>query len=211
MYYLRSLDMSQSIDAMSKFTAPDPLAGKIATDKVLLVGHSFGTHTVWGSAGATFDVEGIRNGCHPGGSVPSGVCTEAELAEFAKGVRDERIVAGIPMAGSLKTDWFGAHGQDTVKIPLLQMTGSDNDVGAGPQWDTLKGVDISWIDILGGCHETFNLGSCATLDMQVGYSIVDTYALAFARYHVLGDRDATVTGIVDGSVTVSPLVTYKKR
>jgi len=92
------------------------------------------------------------------------------------------------------------------------MTGGDNDVGAGPNWPTLMGVKIAWIVLAGGCHETFNLGGCATLPDAVGYEIVRTYAMAMAREYVLGDTSPKITGIVDGTIPVNAdIVTYTSK
>jgi predicted dienelactone hydrolase len=211
MFYLRSVDISHSLDALEQLQAPDPLAGHIATDKILMVGHSYGGMAAWGTGGVPYDVKNIEANCHPGGTVPSGVCTPGELAEFTKGVREPRVAATIAMADTWKGDWFGATGFDQMKTPVLAMSGSENQVHTAKVYNAITGVDYTWIELAGGCHETFNLGFCETLDTQVGYSVVETYALAFARYHVLGDHDATVTGIVNGTTPVSAIVTYRKK
>lgn len=219
LYFERATDMTALLNTVEGFKSPDPLANQIATDHVLLVGHSFGTFTAWSSGGAAFDVNAIRRRCLPaptctdGSCMPTPSCTQAELDTFAHGVRDERVVAAIPMAGAPGNDWFSDAGLAQVHIPLLQMTGGANPVGAAELWPRLTN-DISWIDIAGGCHESFNLAEvvrCPSLDAETGYKIVETYALAFARYHVLGDRSPKVTGIVDGTTTVSDLVTFKKK
>ncbi len=207
LYLERSFDLMQSLDAVEHLPLSDPLSGKVALDHVLLVGHSYGTFDVWSMAGGTFDMPKIEMSC------PSqvGVCTPAEDAVFAAGLRDPRIVAGIPEAGTIERSWFGPSGETGVHIPLLQMTGGDNDVGQYTNWPTLQITNISWIDIAGGCHETFNTGACQTLDADTGYKIVRTYQLAFARYHVLGDRSPLVTGIVQGTTQVSDLVTFQSK
>jgi predicted dienelactone hydrolase len=206
MYYVRSTDMTQALDAVAKLPSGDPLSNKLATDRVLLTGHSYGTHTVWASAGATFDVPQIRQNCAPG------ACTEDEFAAFTTGVGDPRFVAGIPLAGAYRPEWFGNTGYQSVKIPLLQMTGTADKVDAAEVWDLTASVQLSWIELEGACHESFALGTaCATLPTDEGYGIVDTYAMAFARYHVLGDRSAKVSGIVDGSQSVSQRVTFRRK
>jgi predicted dienelactone hydrolase len=210
LYFERATDMSAMLDTIEKLPSSDPLSGKVATDKVLLVGHSFGTFTVWSAAGASYNVDNIRSQC-----LPAATCTETELATFTKGVRDPRVIAGIPMAGTPGSDWFTDAGLANVHIPIFQMTGGANDVGGASLWARATTNDLAWIDIAGGCHETFNLvgyiGGCPTLDTDVGYKIVRTYAMAFARYHVLDDHGDVVTGIVNGTTKVSDLVTYKKK
>jgi predicted dienelactone hydrolase len=216
-YFERATDMSALLDEAEHFKAPDPLADRIATDKVLLTGHSFGTFTVWSTAGAQFDVSYISIQCSA--ATP---CTQAELDVFARGVRDPRVVAGIPMAGSPWQDpHFTAGGLAAVEIPLFMMSGSDNPVGDDQLWPALTNPDyhykqeLSWIDIAGGCHESFDLvqyiGGCPTLDTNTGYKIIRTYALAFARYYVLGDRSPAITGILNGTMQVSDLVTFQRK
>jgi predicted dienelactone hydrolase len=210
LWFERSLDMMKSLDAVAALKAPDPLAGKVVTDHVLLVGHSFGSYDVWPLSGATYDTAEFGTSC----PTDTRMCTADEVAVFAAGLRDPRVVAGIPEAGTLGRDWFGPTGETSIHIPIMQMTGSANDVGQYSTWPTLQLPGMTWIDIQGGCHETFNSAAivgCATLDPSVGYEIVKTYQLAFARYHLLGDRSARVTGIVKGTIQVSPLVTFSSK
>jgi hypothetical protein len=112
------------------------------------------------------------------------------------------------MAGSMKRDLFGPVGHQSVSIPMLSMSGSDDPVGADTQYQDTKDIDLTWIDLAGGCHQTFGIGDCKTLEPTVGFAIVNEYALAFARKYVLSDPDSNTAGIVDGTVTVSDLVTF---
>lgn len=211
LFYARALDVSAALDAVAALGPDDPLGGRVATDRALLAGHSLGTTTAWSMAGAAFDVDVIRGNCRDGGTVPSGRCTEGELAAFGAGVRDTRVVAAIPMAGSLRRDWFGPRGHESARIPLLQLTGGADDVGASAQWASLEGLELTWVELAGGCHETFNLGVCETLEPDEGTQLVATFALAFGRRHVLGDATAEVAGIVDGTRAVSEKATYRRR
>ena len=147
----------------------------------------------WATAGATFDA------CDE--------CTEADKAVLAAGVGDPRVVAAILMAGSINRDWFGPTGHESVQIPLLSMSGSADPVGADVQFDTTAGVDLTWIDIAGACHQSFGLGDCATLDTAEGFRIVGAWALAFGRRHVLADE--SVQALLSGTAPVSPKVTVK--
>jgi predicted dienelactone hydrolase len=206
LFYERALDVSAALDAVAALGADDPLGGKVATDRVLLAGHSFGSTTAWSIAGARFDTALIRERC-----VEEGTCTEGELAAFEAGVRDPRVVASMPLAGDLRRSWFGPTGHETVKIPVFAMTGGNDKVGLEAQWDTLVGLDLSWVELAGGCHETFNLGVCETLDPDEGTRLVGAYALAFGRRVVLGDAGAEVVGIVDGTRVISDKVTFRRR
>lgn len=208
MYYTRSLDISEALDAVGGLPAGDALAGIVALERVVLSGHSFGVPTVWASCGATYDLEAIGAGCDDGSYGEAG-CSEDELAAFGAGVGDDRIIAGIPMAGSLRASLFGDEGHLGVGVPILAMSGSEDPVGADTQFDLVSSfVDITWIDIEGGCHQTFGLGEpCSTIDIPLGFDIVSAYAMAFSRLHLLDDQ--AMAGVMDGTVEVSPLVTLK--
>jgi predicted dienelactone hydrolase len=204
--YLRSRDVSATLDALDALPAGDPLRGRAVTARAALSGHSFGTHTVWASLGATFDVDAIRARC-----MPMGQCTDEDLAVFAGGLGDPRFVAGIPMAGAIRREWFGATGHASVRAPLFAMSGTDDRVGADVQYMTATGVDLTWIDVRGGCHQYFALGGCANIPDAEQGPIVGTYALAFARKHVLRDADAAVGAILDGTTRLSDRVTFQRR
>ncbi len=217
MYIERPLDMMKSLDAVGALKAPDPLAGKVALDRVILVGHSYGTYDVWSLSGATYSPTGVAL-C----PAETGVCTPAENAVLEAGFRDPRVIASISEAGVIdistmpnQAAFFGTSGELGVHIPLLQMTGGANDVGQYTNWPLMQNTDMSWVDIADACHETFNTGACSPvppdLTQEQGYDIVRPYQLAFARYHLLGDRSAQVSGIVNGTIQVSDLVTFKSR
>lgn len=209
-YYLRSLDITEALDAMEALPETDPLAGRLRTDAVVMSGHSFGVHTCWASAGATFDVPAMTAACaDPADAL--GPCTEAELAVFDAGLGDPRVVASIPMAGSIPRKLFGPTGHESVTLPMLSMSGTLDPVGADTQFETTGDVPLVWIDIEDGCHQTFAIGECAVLGKEEGFAIVNTYALAFARRHVLGDDSASTGGILDGSIVVSDRVALKTK
>jgi hypothetical protein len=86
---------------------------------------------------------------------------------------------------------------------MMLMSGTNDSDGIPSSWDSLEGIERSWVEIEGGCHQTFGLGSCETLEAETGFQIVDTYALAFGRQAVLDDTDATVQAIVEGSLEVA--------
>jgi predicted dienelactone hydrolase len=207
MFLWRSMDITEALNLADNLPVGDELAGKLRTDAVVMSGHSFGVHTCWASSGATFDPKLIEQGCADKTALPQG-CTDAEVAAFNAGVGDKRIVANIAMAGSMKRDLFGPMGHQSVSIPMLSMSGSDDPVGAETQYQDTKDIALTWIDLAGGCHQTFGLGDCKTLDPELGFAIVNEYALAFARRYVLSDPDSNTAGIVDGTVTVSDLVTF---
>ena len=50
-----------------------------------------------------------------------------------------------------------------------------------------------------------------TLDVEEGYWMVNTYALAWARAHVLGDKSADILGLVEGTTELDPRATFQKK
>lgn len=205
MSYYRSFDITAALDAVAALPEGDPLAGVLDTSRVVMSGHSRGVHTVWATIGATFDTAQVTARCDSGALQ---LCNESTVAVFEAGLRDPRIVAAIPMAGSIQQDWFGDDGHSSVDVPILAMSGTNDPVGADRQFEITGDIDLRWVEIEGGCHQTFALGGCSTLDDALGYSIINTYALAFARKIVLGDDDPRTEGIVDGSIEVSTLAEF---
>ncbi len=210
-YLERPGDVSAALDLLESLPAEDPLSGLADTSRVLLTGHSRGAYSVWSVAGATYDASAVAAACDNPDFDEA--CTDAEEAAFLAGLGDPRVVASIPMAGGIRRQFFGPTGHRGVTHPVLWMTGSEDEGTPGShlaQWGEFDAIDLRWIDVLGGCHQTFALGTpCATLSAEEGWLIVDTWALAFGRAHVLGDTSATTLGILDGSVEVSERVTLR--
>ncbi len=207
LYYLRSTDVTATLDALESLPAEDPLAGKLRTKAVVLSGHSFGCTTTWSTGGATFDVAKIRAKCEAGDF--SGECTEPELAVFEKGVRDPRVVAGVPMANGA-SDLFGDAGYDAPTIPFLLMSGT-KDVSGQSVFDLVTKVDLTWLEFEGGCHQLFALGGCPQLEEKLGWRLVATYAFAFARRYVLGDASGRTANILAGTEVLSDKVLHHKK
>lgn len=204
-YADRPLDIRATLDSIDA----DPALGGLArTETALLSGHSFGAYTTWAVGGSTYDTASIAALC-ASGSVANGDCPAAALALFETDLSDPRVVATLPMAGAIRAEWFGTEGYRTKRGPTFFMSGTNDDVGQQEQWDAMPDANLTWIEIEGGCHQTFGLGTCDTLDPETGWQIVNTYGLAHARATILGDT--SVTGILDGTVPVSDLVTLQKR
>jgi predicted dienelactone hydrolase len=205
-YHLRAQDVRASLDRLAALPAGDPLVGRCDTRRVVLSAHSFGAHTVWSVAGATYDLPVARMRCTPEVS-----CTDADLEVLRMGGRDERVVAAIPMAGSIDRSLFGPEGHRSVRIPLLAMSGTADRVGADTQFASTAPVDLTWIDVRGGCHQYFALGGCPDIPDSFQDTILSAWSMAFARRHVLNDDDATVRGILDHSIPLSDRVAYQRR
>jgi len=211
-YLQKPQDLTAVLDALEGLPGSDPLAGLADTERVVLSGHSFGTYAAWAGLGATYDGAAIDDACSGQGGLPTGACTDEQRAAFLGGeLADPRIVAAIPMAGTIRRSFFGAQGHRSVRGPVLSMTGGNDGVGQQAQWDSIDDIDFTWVDIAGACHQTFALGTCDTLPSEQGFAIVDTYALAFARAHVLSDTTASVLGVLDGSVQVSDQVSFSRK
>ena len=210
----RPLDVRATLDWAAKAPATDPLAGHLDLGHVGMSGHSFGTYTVWATAGAPFDLKKIEARCLAG-SWPD--CTPELIAAFGGPLADPRPLTFIALAGD-GGDLFVAGGRNTVKKPVLQMNGTLDDSGQTALYADVTGVDLTWVDVTGGCHQLYGLGNnikgdpaCKQLADEDGFAIVKPWFLAWLRYHVLGDRGAEVTGIVTGSVSVSPLMKFAHK
>ena len=205
-YYLRGLDVTAAITALAKLPATDGLAGKLDTSRVFLSGHSFGTHTVWSSAGAPFDVAAIEARCKP-----AGTCTEADLAAFRAGVHDKRVIAGLAMAGSPLPDWLGEHPEANVTIPIFYMTGTDDDVGQASFWNRSAPFPLTWVDVEGACHQYYGIGKCPLIDDAKQVPIAGAFSLAFARKTLLRDTSANTADVLAGKKNDAAVATYKTR
>jgi predicted dienelactone hydrolase len=193
LYLDRATDMSQSLDVLEGLVAPDPLAGLVDTERVVISGHSFGVHSVWTSLGADFAPDKVDNYC-----VDAGDCTDDMVAAFLAWPGDDRFVAGIALAGSLRRSWFGDTGHEAVSERVLSMSGSDDLVGADTQFAETVGVELAWVEIEGACHQGFALGGCSFISDEASFRLVNTWSLAFARYEVLEDRGEAVLSVLRG-------------
>lgn len=199
----RPADITATLDALDALPADDPLS-RGDTARVVLSGHSRGVYTVWASLGAAYDLDVIAE------QAPE--ATEAERVAFAAGLGDPRVVSGIGLAGSYRESWFGPDGWRAVGAPMQFHSGSaDNPDALRAMFERVVDLDLVWIEMEGGCHQTFALGICSTLDRELGFRLVETYALAFARRHLLGDEDPRTVQIADGAVELDPVATVRSH
>ena len=205
-YAERPTDVIVAIDQLDALPDASWLAGAADTSKVVISGHSFGSFDAWALAGGTYDTARIQQKCD-NGEFPD--CTPDRVALFANGFREPRAVAMVPMAGQMGADWRGETGLLSVNLPMLLLSGSNDDVGNAATFAQMTGKPVTWVELAGGCHETFALGFCTTLNKATGYQLVNTYAFAFGRKHVL--EDSSVDAILDGTQVVSDLVTLQKQ
>lgn len=211
MYYARNLDVGASLDRVAKLGAADGFGGgKADTSRVVLTGHSFGAHTCWAAAGASFDIKLMEADCKEDGArVRQGDCSPAMMALMAAGLRDERIVAAIPLAGTMHRGVMGDKGHETAKIPVLSITGTKDDVGGKAQFDSCVGCDLTWIDLLDGTHQSFAVTCSQPGSKDKTCPDIKRYTLAMARRHVLGDQ--SVKGLLAGEGKSDVVVKFEQR
>ncbi|MFT6397403.1 MAG: putative dienelactone hydrolase [Bradymonadia bacterium] len=182
-YHLRSTDLSAALDWLEALPSDHPLIG-MPSDRIIAAGHSYGGYTTLTACGASFSEERL-DGCPEDGGDFCSSFDDTQLAIFEAGVRDDRIRAGILMAAGNFGE-LGAAGVRDVETPLLQLTGGmdldvTNEANGDPIWAALPEGDHVRVNLPRGCHQTFAVG-CGLpgeLNTQVGFEIVNTYALAF--------------------------------
>ena len=214
----RPQDVSAVIDHVYDLPDGDPLSG-LFSDDIALSGHSFGGYTTLAVSGAGFLVETVEVACATG-QLSEVFCdyftSEEIVALFNEGFRDERVKVAMPQA-PFGGPVFGA-GVADIDIPVLLFTArADRTLPASqdgdPIWDGLDGEDDLRVDIVTAGHFTFSnacgfgLGigeddGCGPgfIGPERAFHIVNTYALVFARRHLLGDTDHL--DILDGSTEI---------
>ncbi len=198
-YIHRPEDLSAALDAGASGAFSSVGLPPLQVARVVSSGHSFGVYTEWAIAGATFDAAALDIACGDGGMFALG-CTDAERAAFLAGLGDSRVIATVPMAGSINRSLFGEAGHTSVQTPMLSMSGTNDPVGADVQFATCPEVPLTWVDITGACHQTFGLGTCDTLEMNEGFQLVNAWVLSFARYTLLADTTDEVVRRVKGEI-----------
>ena len=205
----RGQDVSAAMDSLQE-RALELLRGDLDIDSSVVSGHSFGGYTTWSSMGAAFDRERIEQRCDEG-VYPPEQCSEALLDAFEAGVSDPRFAAGITLAGGGGEEWFGEGGLRAVDRPMLQLSGSRDAGAVVGVWERTEGVDLTWVDVEGGCHQLFALGGCDEVPSDEGHWLVSTYSFAFARLHALADNSADTLSLLDGSRLLSERITLQRR
>ena len=204
-YIHRPLDVSATLDALDGASILG--SHQSDTSRALLSGHSFGAYTVWANAGAEFDPDAMAEGCV---KLDEGECSEDEMAVFLSGELSEpRVSAAITMAGAIRRSFIGDTGHLGVTAPLMLMSGSEDSDGIPDSWESLQDLSpLYWVDIDGGCHQSFAAGVCGSLDAADGFQIINAYALALGRSVVLGDSSIPTEELLSGDQVLSPRVTY---
>lgn len=125
----RPQDISFVLDELAKVnqTASNPLAGKLATDNVMVVGYSFGGGTALALAGGELQLAGLKQSCRNqlatlslGTAVQ---CIAQELPENNYQLRDNRVKQVIALSPTTSL-MFGETGLTKVKVPTLILASS---------------------------------------------------------------------------------------
>ena len=64
----------------------------------------------------------------------------------------------------------------------------------------LEGTSLSWASIETGCHQMFSVGGCPDIEIDDGWDMIEAYALAFSRHHLLADESEESIGLLNGSL-----------
>ena len=94
---------------------------------------------------------------------------------------------------------------------MLFFSGTEDSVGQDNQFDQMGAIDFTWVELEGGCHQTFALGACDTLDTELGFQVVQSLALAFARITVLGDTSPRSAELLSGEEMISEIASTRRR
>lgn len=212
-FYERVYDIRHTLDMLEDMPEGDPLRGRCNTSRVIMTSHSRGSSTTWAIMGATIDKPGLLARCAAGEFDASTGCPAEKLAVYDLPMRDERVVGGIPMAGDGDPWWFGGPpGMSAVTVPVLMMSASFNDVGDGVLMSDVHGPPLNWVEFAGGCHDLFASAACgADIDNAVAQPAIRTYIYAFARAHILGDTALTTLSILDGTTSLTDIVTFRSQ
>ena len=202
----RQLDLQESLDVL----ASHPDFSSLQLENVLMSGHSFGaSYSTWGAGGASYD--NINYLCDTGDGLEDGaeLCTETEREIFLSGdLTEQRIQAMIPMAGTIRTTFFGDTGHMTIDKPILFLSGTEDGHESAQQHATnMTDLDFLWLSLEGGCHQSFALGQCSTLDADLGFQIINAYTMAFARSTILEEESTVIQSWLDGSIQSYPEAT----
>ena len=202
-YYQRPADITAVLDAL--------LAGEVdgvpsVSEPAGLMGHSFGGYTSYSLAGGVYD-PAVLAACLDGSDTSSfcATMTADDAARFAGGLGDDRFAATVAMASG-DFDLFGADGLQALSGPVLHMTGSLDTGSDDPYWAAIAGQGNLRVTLEGGGHQTFTdysgiLESMdGLIDADVGFRIIDAYALAWLRWGVLGDD--SVLPVLDGTLEI---------
>ncbi|MBW4665739.1 MAG: alpha/beta hydrolase [Chroococcus sp. CMT-3BRIN-NPC107] len=127
----RPKDISFLLDRLSDINQqPGVLQGKLNTQTVSVIGHSFGGYTALALAGGELNLQQLRQGCktaNPLAQAPADwlQCGAANLIDSKLELQDKRVKNAIalnPVIGQL----FGENGLNQVSVPILILASTED-------------------------------------------------------------------------------------
>ncbi|HLO88614.1 MAG TPA: alpha/beta hydrolase [Nostocaceae cyanobacterium] len=159
----RPRDISFVLDQLTQInqTANNQLQGKLATQKVMVVGYSFGGGTALALAGGEFQLEFLKDRCTRNLTTLSlgqfAQCVSKGLPENNYQLRDERIKSAIALNPTTSLI-FGENGLTKVQVPTLIFTSSADKITTALKEQIIGFTKIptqKWlVGAIGGTHLT---------------------------------------------------------
>ena len=157
----RPRDVSFILDELEKLnqTGNSPLQGKLATNNVMIVGHSFGGGTALALAGGELQIENLKQRCQQNLSTANlgerVQCAGQVLPEKTYQLRDARIKQAIALNPTTSL-MFGETGLTKVQIPTLILSSSADKI-TPPLTEQIMGFakipSPKWlVGVVGGSH-----------------------------------------------------------
>ncbi|OCR01683.1 dienelactone hydrolase [Oscillatoriales cyanobacterium USR001] len=193
----RPKDISFVLDELAKVNKTETsLLGKLSTDKVMVIGYSFGGATALSLAGAEIQLTKLKERCQSqliAFSLGEGIqCAAAGLPENSYQLRDPRIKRAISMNPTTSL-LFGETGLNAIAIPTMIVAASADKTTPALTEQVARFSQIpspKWlVGFLGGTHLSVKDPS-ATLD-QVGKP-----STAVSGDEVVGDRAISVRNYI---------------
>lgn len=156
----RARDISFVLDELEKLNKTvNPLQGKLATNNVMIVGHSMGGGTALSSAGGELQLEKLKQRCQSNLislSLGEGLqCVASGLPENRYQVGDNRIKSAIAI-NPISSLIFGETGLSKIQIPTLIVAASADKITPALSEQILPFTKISapkWlVAMLGATH-----------------------------------------------------------
>lgn len=211
-HYRRPMDLRATIDLLeSGLPESDPLFGRCVTDRVIVSGHSRGTVAAFALLGAQFDRSYFETQCMAGTYDAGGGCTEAQLARFEANYLDSRVVGAVIANSGGNPDAVvgGIATYQALAAPLLFVNGTEDNSHASVTslFPSFATPDKTLVVFDGGCHDLPAGGGCTNITNDEAWPPMNSYYRAFSRRWLFDDMGDTVTGLLDGTISLSPKVT----
>lgn len=149
--------------ALNQLAQTPQLAGKINTQRVIVVGHSYGAYTALALGGAALDPAFTRQSCdfQKAGQVTLNIstilqCTFGKLPQASYPLSDSRVI-GIVAADPIASKTFSPSSLQAIKVPTLFLAGSADIVvpmveEATPIYHQLRAGDRYFVMLENGTH-----------------------------------------------------------